>query len=393
MRWHYGVVVWVVMGIGVRAAEASMLCQGSFWTEQEARARLAVLAAGYPTQEAWKERAEVVRRGILQGAGLYPLPERGELKPIIRKKRTYSGYTVENVAFESCPGVYVTGSLYRPVQEAASYPGVLCTHGHWKEASDYGRYRPDMQIRCGTLAKMGAVVFAIDMVGYGQMRELGWTHPMKGSLQLQLWNAIRAVDFLLTLPGVDGDRLAVTGASGGGTQSILLTAVDERIDVSVPVVMVSGHFFGGCECESGMPIHRSATHQTNNAEIAALAAPRPMLLISDGQDWTKNTPEVEYPFIRNVYRLYGATGRVENAHFPEEGHDYGVNKRKAMYAFLEKHLGLNRGAILDDGGQVDEGFVVIEKTEDLYVFDQDCPIPANAIRPEQFKGVSVKNNP
>ncbi len=393
MRWRYGVVVWVVMSAVVWAADTSMLCQGSFWTEQEAKARLAVLAAGYPTQEAWKERAEVVRLGILQGAGLYPLPERGELKPIIRKKRTYSGYTVENVAFESCQGVYVTGALYRPVKEAASYPGVLCVHGHWKDASDYGRYRPDMQIRCAALAKMGAVVFAIDMVGYGQMQELGWTHPMKGSLQLQLWNAIRAVDFLLTLPGVDGDRLAVTGASGGGTQSILLTAVDERIDVSVPVVMVSGHFFGGCECESGMPIHRSATHQTNNAEIAALAAPRPMLLVSDGQDWTKNTPEVEYPFIRNVYRLYGAMGRVENAHFPDEGHDYGVSKRKAMYAFLEKHFGLNRKAILDDAGQVDEGFVVIEKTEDLYVFDKDCPIPANAIRPEQFGGVSVKNNP
>lgn len=378
------VMVVTTVGPASAAQEEPELCVGDYQSEQEAKAQLARFAQTYSNLSQWQERARTIRENILRGVELWPLPERCSLKPIIHSKRVYDGYSVENVAIESLPGVFVTGSLYRPTKAGGPYPAVLCPHGHWSSADDYGRFRPNMQRRCATMARMGAIVLAYDMVGYGDWRNAGWEHRRPDALKLQLWNSIRLVDFLTSRADVDPTRIAVTGASGGGTQSFLLTAVDDRISVSIPTVMVSAHFFGGCICESGMPIHKSRRHETNNTEIAALAAPRPQLIISDGADWTKNVPHVEFPHIRSVYSLYAAEDNVENVHLADEGHDYGWSKRIGAYRFLAKHLGLSLENVINADGRIDETSVVIEKMEDLLVFNADHPRPSYAVSPDKI---------
>ncbi|MCH8923313.1 MAG: acetylxylan esterase [Planctomycetes bacterium] len=369
-----------------KAKAKPILCRGHYHSEADAVKQLARMAATYKNLDQWKARAENIRKQILTGANLYPLPKRTPLKAVVNKKRSYEGYTVESAAFEARPGFYVYGNLYRPLGKKGPHAGILCPHGHARGPAG-GRLRADQQHRCATLARMGAVVFSYDMIGFGDSQQLGWNHGHKQALTLQTWSSIRAIDFLESLADVDKKRIGVTGCSGGGTQTFLLTAIDKRVAVAVPVVMVSAHFFGGCHCESGMPIHKTAELETNNAEIAALAAPRPLLLISVGGDWTKNTPQVEYPYIRNVYGLYGKTSRVENAHFPKEGHGYQRSKRQAMYPFMVKHLGLNAKGVVDPKtGDFDESKNVLEKPEQMRMFDKQNPLPKHALKP----GSSVK---
>jgi hypothetical protein len=363
------------------ALEEPILCQGNYQSEEAAVEQLERLAATYSNVEEWKSRAAAIREQILTGARLNPLPARTPLKPIIHRKRSYDGYTVESAAFEARPGFFVYGNLYRPLDQSKLCPGILCPHGH-AQGPKGGRLRPAQQNRCATLARMGAVVFSYDMIGFGDSQVLGWSHTHPQALTLQTWSSIRALDFIQSLPDVDKERIGVTGCSGGGTQTFLLTAIDGRVKLAAPVVMLSAHFLGGCHCESGMPIHKTASLETNNAEIAALAAPRPLLLVSVGGDWTKNNPEVEYPYIRNVYRLFDSEANVDNIHFANEGHGYQVSKRQAMYPFMVEHLGLDsKGVLNDDQGWFDEASNTLEEPEQMRVFDAAFPLPAHALVP------------
>ena len=341
-------------------------------TEGEARAQLARFAETFQTAEDWQARAKRNREGILRGANLWPLPAKCPLKPVVRGKQERKGYTVENVAIESLPGYYVTGNLYRPAKPPKSFAGILCPHGHSKK----GRLAPYTQTRCATLARMGAVVFAWDMVGWNECDQIKHTDP--NVLTVQHWGSMRALDFLLSLDGVDPERIGCTGESGGGTQTFLLTALDDRVKVAVPVVMVSAHFFGGCQCESGMPIHSGPMHETNNCDIAAMAAPRPLLIVSCGGDWTKNVPGVEFPYIWRVYKLLGAEKNVANAHVLYEGHGYEYSKRLPMYKWMARHLKLDMDAVALPGGGVDEADTVIEDEASLHVWTKEHPRPAGA---------------
>jgi len=354
------------------------LCTGKHWTEAEGKQMLDTFSNQWNDQSSWEERADIIKKTIIKGIQWNKMPQiLGNFNQIISPKKIMDGYSVENIAIESFPGFYITGNLYRPLKSEGKSPAILTPHGHLanKRFTDY------VQIRSAFMARIGAVVFAYDMIGYGESNQIN--HKMPIALLLQTWNSRRVLDYLTALPEVDGEQIGMTGASGGGTQTFILTAIDPRIKVAIPVVQVSAHFFGGCVCESGMPIHKSEFHQTNNVEIAALAAPRPLLLISDGDDWTRNVDKVEFPYIQKVYEAYGKAENVENVHLALEKHDYGYSKRKAAYLFFEKHLNLSFKNI-PGKGSLNESFIKVLDRKDLEVFNKDNPRSDKAIIGDQF---------
>src|SRR5262245_17194534 len=208
---------------------------------------------------AWERRAREIREHILVSCGLWPLPEKTPLRAQVFGKIERDGYTVEKVYFQTYPGFYLAGNLYRPVGKGnGPFPGVLNPHGHWKEGRLADTQLGSIAARCINFARQGMVAFSYDMVGYNDTAQVNhrfaidptnqlWNISLMG---LQTWNSIRALDFLESLPEVDKSRLACTGESGGGTQTFMLGAIDNRLAVQAPVVMVSSTMQGGCLCEN-----------------------------------------------------------------------------------------------------------------------------------------------
>jgi hypothetical protein len=340
----------------------------------------------YDTQAGWEARAAWLRNHIRASTGLLPEPERTPLKPRVFDKIERDGYTIEKAFFESRPGFTCCGNLYRPLGKKGPFPAVACPHGHWG-AGRFGHEPPrgSVPARCITLARLGYVVFAWDMVGYNDSaKQVGSHRGVFASKQnelwglslmhLQSWNTIRALDFLQSLPDVDGKRLGLTGCSGGGTQTFMVMGIDERVTAAAPVNMISGIMQGGCECENA-PLLRI---ETNNIEIGALMAPRPLLMCSVTGDWTRETPTVEYPSIRSVYQLYDAAGRVKNVH-DDAKHGYNLRHRKAVYAFFRRWV---KG--IEDDKEIEEPPYEPEKKEDLLIFN-GRKLPEDAKSPKQLE--------
>ncbi|GAB4128587.1 hypothetical protein JCM17478_05240 [Thermopirellula anaerolimosa] len=353
----------------------------------------------------WETRRERVRRQILVAAGLWPMPPRPELQPVIHGKIDRGDYTVEKVYFESLPGFYVTGNLYRPTRGKAPYPAVLSPHGHWPNGRFYdsgeaqvardiesgaerfpvgGRF--PIQARCMQLARMGCVVFHYDMIGYADSRQMphrpgirphlntaerwGFFSPRaellgQNMLGLQTFNSIRALDFLCSLPDVDASRIGVTGASGGGTQTFLVCAVDPRPKVSFPAVMVSTAMQGGCTCENACYLRID----TGNVEFAGLFAPKPLGMTA-ADDWTKEIATKGLPELRQLYTLYGVPELVMAEPLLQFPHNYNYVSRGVMYRWMNRHLGLGLQEPI-----VEEDFQPLTR-EEMSVWDGDHPVPA-----------------
>jgi hypothetical protein len=338
---------------------------------EEGAAFLDSLQSLYSDKAHWEQRKAAIKPCLLEALKLSPAPPLPDSPIILTPARKYDGYTVENFAIETLPGIYVAGSVYKPFPLNGSCPVMLNPNGHFGQ----GRYREDQQLRCASQARMGIIAASWDLFAWGEslLQFDASMHHLNVAQTIQVLNAIRILDYLLSLPGADSERVGITGGSGGGSLTMMLAAIDDRITLSMPAVMLSSHFSGGCPCEIGMLTHLCGG-KTNNVEIASLFAPKPQLILSDGKDWTSTVPDLEFPFLDRVYRFYEAGNKVKNAHFPEEGHDYGLSKRKSMYDFVIQHFKLNTQP-------VDESKATIESESQMRVFGHNGEkLPANAIK-------------
>ena len=365
------------------------------------------------SSEAWERRANQVRQRILVSQGLWPMPTKSDLKAQIYGRIDRGDYTVEKVHFESAPGFFVTGNVYRPKKiQGGKAPAVLFAHGHWADARlsqatdaelrneiatgqerflEGGKSR--FQSMCVQLARMGCVVWQWDMLGDSDSKQLshqlvhgfakqrpemnttenwGLYSPqaeahLQSIMGLQTWNAVRSLDFLLELPEVDPQRVAITGASGGGTQTMLLAGIDPRIALSFPAVMVSTAMQGGCTCENASLLRVG----TGNVEFAGLFAPKPQGMTT-ADDWTKEMSTKGFPELKRLYGLLGGADRVvlqRGEHFP---HNYNAVSRTAFYNWLNKHFHLGQAEPV-----LERDYTVSSRSE-LSVWDAGHPAPMAA---------------
>ncbi len=419
----------ILLAVALPAAvHAGLFCSAAH-AEEARLAPLKDLDGYFPftpptTLEAWKPRAAEVRQRILVSQGLWPMPEKTPLNPSIhgtihkgpeaKGNAGTGGYTVSNVSFESAPGLFVTGNLYRPLglKDGQQVPAVLFAHGHWQNArhadqdaaatrkeiangeerfEEGGRSR--FQSLCVQLARMGCVVWQWDMLsdsdavqfsrqlvhGFAKQRpEMNTTERwglyspqaeshLQSIMGLQTLNGIRGVDFVLSLPEVDPKRIAITGASGGGTQTMLVAAVDDRVTLSGPMVMVSTSMQGGCTCENSSLLRVG----TGNVEFAALFAPKPQIM-NTADDWTKELATKGFPDLQTLYGLYGAKDAValkRGEHFP---HNYNAVTRSAFYTFVNRHFALGAPEPV-----IERDYEMVEPAK-LKVWDAEHPAPKAA---------------
>ena len=345
--------------------------------EQEGKMMLDWLSSLYNNKEQWEARRDTLRREVRQRLELDKFldscvlvkDKKGNLvRPVILSKiRKHDGYTTQNICIELTPGQHLFGTIYAPfglnkkekiknkkaVSTDFQHALIVCPDGHWPY-----RYRKDEQQRLGTLARMGAVCVDFDLYGWGESeKEVGDHHSSRAHVYQAACGYVLLDWMLKNRKDIDTERVGVMGGSGGGTHTVMLSLLDERVTASAPVVHLASHFDGGCPCESGKPVQLAASG-TCEPELAAVIAPKPMLIVSDGGDWTSSVPTLEFPYLQRIYGFYGAQDKVRNVHLSNERHDFKENKRQAVYDFFIDVFGLDRTML-------DESKIDIEPEETL----------------------------
>jgi dienelactone hydrolase len=334
------------------------------------------------TRKEWEERRARLRDTLFAAVGSFPdKPCPLEPKEMGVLKR--QGYRIEKVVLQTRPDVWATTSVYVPEPNEGKVPAVLVVHGHWAGA----RRDTVVQDRCLGLVKLGFLVLAIDAFGAGER----YTKPAKGTyhgalygstlwpvgqtlLGMQVYDNRRAVDYLLTRPELDGEKLGITGASGGGNQTMYAGALDERFKAVVPVCSVGTYqsylHAACCVCE----VLPGGLRLAEEGDILALVAPRALMVINateDGFQFSVGEARKSLARAKPIFKLYDAEDRLRHAVF-ESKHAYNQEMRETMYGWMTQHL---KGA--GDGKPIPEPKHDVETMEDLSCYGE-------AERPKTF---------
>jgi dienelactone hydrolase len=327
------------------------------------------------TREEWEKRRRDLRDQLQRAFGTVP-EKPCPLQPKVLGVLQRDGYRVEKLLFQTMPGVWMTASAYVPDQPG-KHPALLAVHGHWRGA----RLDPVVQKRCIGPAKLGYFVLAVDAFGAGERgltKNLGEYHgemvaatllPAGLTLAgLQVYENRRAVDYLLTRPEVDGTKIAITGASGGGNQTMYAGGWDERFGAVVPVCSVGTYqaYLGiaCCMCE----VVPGALRFTEEGGILGLTAPRGLMVVNvtrDGVQFSIAEAKKSLAFAEGVYKVYDKADRIRHATF-DWHHDYSQAMREALYGWLAKHL---KGE--GDGSPIPDPPMQTEDPEALRCFPGD----------------------
>jgi dienelactone hydrolase len=321
------------------------------------------------TVHEWDAQRAALRGQLAEMLGLQPMPERTPLNPVKTGEIPGDGFVVEKLYFQSQPGLYVTANLFRPSTAEGKLPAILYVCGHSEMKAKDGTVlgnKTGYQHHGAWFARHGYVCLVIDTlqlgeitgVHHGTYRMDRWWWLSRGYTPagVEAWNGIRAIDYLVSRPEVDPERIGITGRSGGGAYSWFVAALDDRIKVAVPTAgittlrnhVVDGTVEGHCDC-----MFFVNTYRWDYDRLAALVAPRPLLIANTDKDTIFPLDGVYsiYTSVRSLYRSLGAEGKL-GLQIAEGPHKDTQSLNTGAFAWFERWFkGADLLATFDDSAK------------------------------------------